>query len=233
MRSVLLLARLNELDLAVDALRARLAEVSETLKEPAALRAARRTLAQAEAELARCEATQQARDEVQRDAAAKLARAKKHLYGGEVRNPKELENSQKDVEQLSRQSAAAEDALLEVLLAVEAASRATEVAKAELSQIAATWEARQVVLRADLARLEARLAAEQARQASARNAVPPNLLPLYDMTRLRRAGQAVAELDGDSCSACRVAASPAVLESARYSDQLAYCENCGRLLWGE
>ena len=51
------------------------------------------------------------------------------------------------------------------------------------------------------------------------------------MTRLRR-GQAVAELDGDSCSACRVAASPAVLESARYSDQLAYCENCGRLLWG-
>ena len=233
MRLVLLLARLNELDLAVDALRARVAEVSEALKEPAALRAARRALAQSEAELARCEATQQARDEVQKDAAAKLTRAKKHLYGGEVRSPKELENAQKDVEQLSRQSAAAEDALLEALLAVEVASRAVEVGKAEFSRLAATWEARQVELRADLARLEVRLAAEQARQATARSAVPPDLIPLYDMTRLRRAGQAVAELDGDSCSACRVAASPVVLETARYSDQLAYCENCGRFLWGE
>ena len=42
MRSVALLARLNDQDLVVDSLKARLGEIAEALREPAALTAARR-----------------------------------------------------------------------------------------------------------------------------------------------------------------------------------------------
>ena len=38
-RPILLLARLNDIDLAVDATKTRLAEIAEALREPAALRA--------------------------------------------------------------------------------------------------------------------------------------------------------------------------------------------------
>jgi uncharacterized protein len=233
MRPVLQLARLNHLDLAVDTVKARLAEVCEALREPAVLRAVRRTLAQGEAESARCAAVQEAQEHAQAEASAKLARADRHLYDGAIHNPKELENSRRDVEQLRRQRSVAEDALLESLIAVEAASQAVEAAKADLGRLTADWEARQGELRSEQARLEKRLAAEQARLATVRSAVPADLQALYDMLRPRRGGRAVAELDGDSCSACRVAASPAVLEAARYGEELAYCENCGRLLWGE
>jgi predicted nucleic acid-binding Zn-ribbon protein len=51
--------------------------------------------------------------------------------------------------------------------------------------------------------------------------------------RPRRGGRAVAKLDGDECCACLVAASPFTLEAARFGDDLVYCSNCGRLLWGE
>jgi hypothetical protein len=82
MRPVVLLAELNEIDLAVDGITTRLAQIQSALREPTELRAARAALAEAEAELARCQAIQQDSEEVQRQAEAKVARSEQSLYGG-------------------------------------------------------------------------------------------------------------------------------------------------------
>jgi len=233
MRPVILLARLNEIDLVVDALQARLAEIDEALKEPTTLRAARQALAAAEAELAQCQITQKDRELVQRQTAAKLVRAEKRLYSGRVRNPKELENAERDVQQLRRQRDRAEDVLLEALIATETATTACAEKRAELARLEAEWQATQESLRKERARLKERLSAQQTRQDAARRAAPAELLPLYDELRARRGGRAVAELDGNVCSACGVAVPPSKVERARYGDELVYCGNCGRLIWGE
>jgi hypothetical protein len=234
MRSVILLAQLNEIDLAIDALRARAGEVAEALKEPAALAASRSRAAAAEAELTRCRALQAERDQIQQQIVGRLTQAQSRLYGGKVRNPKELEDAEKDVAQQRRQQAQAEDALLEALIALEAATEAATLAQAELAQRTQEWTAAQAGLRAEQARLTARLAAERVRQASARRGVPAGDLHTYDTLRPRRAGRAVARLDDDTCSACLVAVSPGRIAAARDDDDnLAYCENCGRILWGE
>ncbi len=233
MRPVMLLARLNDVDLALDATRARLAEIAEALREPAELAAARRAQTGAEAELARCRVIQQDLELQQGDAQARLARAERRLYSGEVKNPKELADTEKDVQQLRRQLSQVEDHLLDALVCSEAATQACTEQGATVARLTAEWEARQAALRGEQARLKARLPAELARQAAARKAVPAELLSTYDNLRPRRGGRAVAELDGDECGACCVAASPSKLEAARYGDELVYCSNCGRLLWGE
>ena len=99
--------------------------------------------------------------------------------------------------------------------------------------MAGEWETQQGALRSEQAKLKARLPGQQARQAAARQAVPAQYLRTYDHLRPRHSGRAVAELDGDECSACLVQAPPSKLEAARFSDELVYCGNCGRLLWGE
>ena len=233
MRAVMLLARLNEIDLAVDAEKARLAEIAEALREPAALIAARRGLAQAETDLAHCRAVQTELEAAQSDAAGKLARAETRLYGGSVRNPKELEDLQRDVAQLRRQLSQVEDHLLEALICAETATQAQGEQTAAVARLTAEWERKQAALRVEQAQLKAKLSAETARQTAARQAVPATLLATYDNLRPRRGGRAVAQLDGDECSACLVAASPFSLEAARFGDELVYCSNCGRLLWGE
>jgi hypothetical protein len=232
-RPILLLARLNRADLAVDAIKARLAELAEALREPTALRATRRTLAEVETELGRARAAQEAREGVQQETAGRLARAQQRLYGGQVRNPRELEDAERDVQQLRHQLAAAEDRLLEALVAVEDATARQAELRAQLSRSTVDWEARQVVLRAEQSQLLARLPGEQARQAAARQAAPAALLPLYDSLRSRKSGRAVAEIDGEECSACLVAVSPGKLAVAREGDELVYCGNCGRLIWWE
>lgn len=233
MRPVVLLAQLNEIDLAIDALRARAAEVAAALQEPAALVQARGRFAATEAELERCRRAHAQCERVQQQLADRLAQAEQRLYSGRVRNPKELEDAEKDVGQQRRQLAQAEDALLEALIALEAAGSAHAQAQAELAQRTAEWEAAQVELRREQARLAERLAAERARQAALRGKLPAELLRIYDALRPRRAGRAVARLDDDTCSACLVAVSPGRIAAAREGDELVYCENCGRILWGE
>jgi predicted nucleic acid-binding Zn-ribbon protein len=233
MRPVVMLARLSELDVDLDSGRARLAEIAAALKEPAELAAARKELAEREAELAGWRGVQHDRDLAQQQIAEKLARAEKRLYSGEVRNSREVQDAERDVQQLRHQCSQAEDALLEALVAVEGLAEDCAARQARIAQLVADCENSQVRLRAEQTRLKERLAAQQARQVAVRRAVPPDLLALYDHLRPRRAGRAVAKLEGDTCSACRVAVPPTKLEVARYGDELVYCGNCGRLLWGE
>ncbi len=232
-RPVLLLARLNETDLAVDATKARLAEIAEALREPAALVAARATLAAAEKEVERLRGEQAEAERKQREIDDQIKAIEQKLYSGKGSSARELENSQKDVAQHNRQKAVVEDRLLEIMVGLEGATTVLEKARAEVGRLAGEWEARQAALRQEQAKLKARLPGEQARQAAARQAVPPQYLRTYDHLRPRHGGRAVAELDGDECSACLVQAPPSKLEGARSSEELVYCGNCGRLLWGE
>ncbi|MGC8781335.1 MAG: zinc ribbon domain-containing protein [Anaerolineae bacterium] len=233
MRPIVLLAQLNEIDLTIDALRARAAEVAAALKEPAALAEARARAAAAEAELAHCRRTHAECERVQRQIADRLAQAEQRLYSGRVRNPKELADAEKDVGQQRRQLAQAEDALLDALIALEAATALHAQAQAELTKRTAAWEAAQIELKQEQAQLAERLAAECGRQAALRRNVPADLLRTYDNLRSRRAGRAVARLDDDTCSACLVAVSPGRIAAVRDGAELVYCENCGRILWGE
>ncbi len=232
-RPILLLARLNDIDQSVDATKTRLNEIAEALREPAALVTARRNAANAQIEVDRLAAEQQSLERSQADLVQKIKKTEQRLYSGEVTSPRELKDGERDVAQHQHQKAAVEDRLLEIMVALESATATLSRAQGEVSGLASDWETRQMALRAEQARLKAKLPGELARQAAARQGIPPELLRTYDVLRPRRGGRAVAELDGDECSACLVAVPPSKLEAARFGDELVYCGNCGRLLWGE
>jgi uncharacterized protein len=119
------------------------------------------------------------------------------------------------------------------LICAETATQGQAEQAALLERLTAEQGRKHAALRAEHAQIKAKLAAELAQQAAARQAVPAPLLTTYDNLRPRRGGRAVAKLDGEECSVCLVAASPFSLEAARFGDELVYCSNCGRLLWGE
>lgn len=225
------LAHLNEIDLAVDALKARLHEIAEGLREPAALMAARQTAADAEAALHRARAAQRDRELAQQDIAGKLKRAEDKLYGSKTRSSREVESEQLDVQQLRNQLAEADERLLETMLATEDAAQQEAAAQAGLTRLTEAFRTQQVALTREQGQLKAQAPALLARQAAARKAVAPALLTIYDNLRPRRGGRAIARVDGDECSACKVAIPPGKLAEVRSEGALVYCGNCGRLLW--
>ena len=175
-RPILLLARLNEADLALDATKARLAEIAEALREPPTLVAARATLATAQQEVDRLRAEQAEVEGEEAKVEQEMRVIEQKLYNGKVSSPCELENGEKDLAQHQHQKARIDDHLLEIMVALEGATAVSEKAEAEVKRLAGEWETRQGILRGEQAKLKARLPGEQARQATAR-AVHPRSVP--------------------------------------------------------
>ena len=162
MPAVALLGQLNEIDLAIDALRARASEIAEALKEPAALQAARSTATAADAELARCKAVQAERESSQQKASARLTQAEERLYGGKVRNPKELEDAEKDVAELRRQQSPRRRRFAGSLDRVKKPPKPMPCASADLRRLTHRCGRRpRPVCRAEQARVTERLTAER------------------------------------------------------------------------
>jgi len=60
--------------------------------------------------------------------------------------------------------------------------------------------------------------------------VDPELVKRYERKKQSLGNTAVAIVQEQTCSGCRVDISPVVLKEISHQD-LAYCENCGRLLF--
>lgn len=160
----------------------------------------------------------------------KIRETDQQLYSGRVRNPKELQDMQMEIQSLKKHTADLEDQLLETMLAVEEAEGTVAAAQRNLEAVTADWENQNQQLLDEQARLKAEqvVLSEQRQQALA--AVDPEGLKLYNALKPRKNHQPVALLDGESCSACGVEQTMAIVSEVRRGQSLVSCLSCGRIL---
>src|SRR3990172_2090476 len=130
---------LQELDLALDRASARLAEIEPALGESEELLEARRLADEKRQVVAQFRSRQADMETDVDDARAKASGVEKKLYGGTVRNPKELEDLQADVTSLQGQIRKREDALLAVLVELEEGEKELGEAESTCSAMEARW----------------------------------------------------------------------------------------------
>lgn len=162
---------------------------------------------------------------------SKLETTEAALYGGTVRNPKELADLQHEAEALRRHIAILDDRLLEAMLVLEAAETEVRQSTAALETGEAGWSA----ARAQLERARSELAQQIERLEGEREAtlagVSPADLALYESLRGLHGGTAVAEVLDSSCGACGVAVAPSIVQTVRSSPDLIRCRQCNRILY--
>jgi predicted nucleic acid-binding Zn-ribbon protein len=162
----------------------------------------------------------------------KLEQTEAALYGGKVRNPKELQDLQNEAEALKRYRSILDDRLLEAMIAQEdaevvfsAASNELEATQAQFSEQNKALSLEKAELTNDLNRLEGE------REAASRSILPADL-SMYEQLRKQRRGVAVATVADNTCAACGSTLSAAQLHAAKSPNQLTRCETCGRILYG-
>ncbi|MCQ3937333.1 MAG: hypothetical protein DPW18_09830, partial [Chloroflexi bacterium] len=129
------LYRLQQVDRQIDRAQARLDAIRKTLENDAELKAALTRLEDAQKEHHRAlHDLKFAETEVEAQK-IKIEHAESSLYGGNVKNPKELQDLQKDVESLKKHLATLEERQLEAMLNAETASAELQNAKAELEAV--------------------------------------------------------------------------------------------------
>ncbi len=230
MTSAAELVALQEIDLAIDSTVARLTEAEARLGETEELARAREQADECRARVHESQGRQKSLDWDAEEARGKAAAIERKLYGGTVRNPKELEDFEADLTSLRAQLRKREDALLEVMLEVDEDEKALKEAEEALAGIEDSWKTEQASLGETQAMLKEEVTTLQAKRSRQLDGIDQVDLGLYDALRERWNGTAVAVVERGLCQGCRISLPMSVLQKARAGLGLVQCVSCERIL---
>lgn len=233
MSAALGLYRLQQIDSQMDQARARLEAIQQTLENDVELRGATEDASAAESAHEEAERLQrQAEVEVQSQR-IKIEQAESSLYGGNVHNPKELQDLQQDVTSLKKHLGTLEDRLLESMLATETAALHLVEAQAVLSKVESSLGDQTRDLSSERVSLSHNLERLGAERKAATSPIEVKLLENYESLRRERRGIAVTIVSDGACAACGTTLTPGQQQTARSSRELSRCPTCGRILFAD
>jgi predicted nucleic acid-binding Zn-ribbon protein len=231
MSEALNLYRLQKLDTEIERINARLEEIEKKLSDDSRVKRAKKNLEETKenAKQIRIKLNQiEDRVEAQR---IKRKTTQAALFGGKIKNPKELQDLQMEAEALKRYISQLEDEQLEAMIAYESAENAEKQASKDLTQIKGTIAEDNAALLGEKNKLEADLERFIREKEAVLQSISSKSLSLYQKLRKTKNGVAVAAISEGGCSICGQSLTPADLQSIRASNKLVFCPNCGRILF--
>ncbi len=231
MSAALGLYRLQQVDSQIDQIQARLKTIQQTLENDVELRGARENVAAADTKYKDAERTlKQSEAEVEKQH-IKIQQTEASLYGGQVHNPKELQDLQKDVASLKRHLETLEERQLEAMLAAESTEADFQTAKTNLEFTQSNLKDQNH----DLTKESEALHKDLERLSSERQAVITDIakeyLSVYEQLRKQKRGIAITTISDSSCEACGTTLTPSQQQNAHSTSQLFHCPTCGRILY--
>lgn len=205
-----------------------LGEIERHLGEDEALVKARAQLISTQSHLVEVEAKQRDAEWEVEDLENRINQLKEKLYGGTIRNPKELVNLEHEVEILRKQLKQKEDRLLDLMAEVESTRDQFHLGSQNLKEIQNNWQQEQEILLQRQARVREELSELSRRRDILVSQVDPSAIQLYEQVKLRK-GQAVAKVEQGRCQGCRITLPVGEWQRVR-SGAIVHCSNCGRIL---
>jgi hypothetical protein len=222
---------LQEIDSANDVAQATLAAVEEQLGETEELTSARAAVEEHREALRGLHESQRDVEWQVDDARSHVTAVESKLYGGTVRNPKELAGLNDDANMLKGHLQLREDELLNHMVKVEEQEAALRQAEAVLKEVEGRWRGEQADLLGQKERLEAELAELAGSRRGQAGRIDGRVLELYDLLRGRRQGKAVVKVERGMCQGCRISLPMSVLQKARSGFDVVQCVSCERILY--
>ncbi len=221
--------RLQKIDLESSSARHQLSEVHRALKDNVELERARARAHQ------RAVAAKQTAKE-QRDWEFKVdqvvehrVRIKSRLYGGAIRNPKELEDLQAKMASLQRHKKDLEDKLFEAMFAREEADGAAAEAASELARREEQWQAQHAELTTRREELQQYLSTLENDTEKMEKRIPAEILDSYRHLQQQIGNPVIARLNGNICGICGIEVISPRRRAAQAGKEVC-CDSCGRLL---
>lgn len=227
------LYRLQQIDITWEKVRRRILQLQKLSGgSPELIQARERTQA-TEKELHKTRTEQRDAELEATSLAGRIDESEKLLMGGQVRNPKELEALQANVESMRRHKSALDDKGMEALVKAEELNQRFQEQSKQLASQEADWATKQQSIDEELNRRKKEFVQLKAMREQAVKSIKPKMLEQYEYLRGRKNGIAVAKVEDDSCGACHMQIPVGVIGTARRSEELVSCTACGRILYAE
>lgn len=225
------LYRLQQIDSRLKQVNNRLAAIQAVLDTNAELRAA----------FDRLQTAKTAQEQVQKmlknaeyetgNLRIKIETVEANLYGGLIRNPKELQDLQKEIVVLKRNLESLENEQLQQMISYDSYSQSVDDAQKGYDSTQGKVIGENAVLRSEQLKLQKESDNLNNQRLAVLPAINQNSLSLYDSLREKRSGLAVTQVIENACDACGSSLTPGLAQSVRTSNQLVLCPMCGRILY--
>lgn len=223
------LHELQELDLALRSNQQTQAQIGSQLGESREIARVRVKLTAEQQRLDELTRQQHSLEWEVEDLAVKITATEVKLFGGSIRNPKELSNLQREDEELKTRRNQFEDRVLELMDGVEAATKSINVYTRGLARLETEWRDRQQQLTAELEQLKkAELDLGRQRE-SLMSQIESAAIDIYQRLSMQK-GTAVAKVEQGICRGCQITLPTTELQQIR-SGGLVRCSSCGRILY--
>jgi predicted nucleic acid-binding Zn-ribbon protein len=161
----------------------------------------------------------------------KISEVDKQLYGGSVKNPKDLASLNEEQDHFKQRRMGMEDGLLDLMTDLEEQQRVYDNAKSQFEKAQNTWQENNGHLIEDKDRLNGEIAELEGKREQATSQLDKPSLAIYEKLRKTKGGEAVARLEQGMCRGCRINLPTHTLQKVRTGQELVYCTNCGRILY--
>ena len=213
-------------------------KMNSRLKEIDRIIAADKDISRANKELAEAKLVEAAAETVVKTFTAQVKEKKlkreltqANLFSGKVRNPKELQDLQAETHALDRPIAKLEEDQLQAMMAHEEAEKIACIAEDELQKVMNRKSSQNALLLGEKHKIESDIIPLDAQRQALRDQLDVATFTIYRNLLREKAGRAVAEIADDTCGACGVTVPPADIQAAKSPNVIAYCKNCGRILY--
>ena len=231
MSTALGLYRLQQVDNRIGQTEARLRKIQETLENDTELKAAVTQVETAEAEKREAERVRQKSEQEAGDQQVKIQQAESSLYGGQVHNPKELQDLQADIASLKKHLSTLEERELDAMMRAEAVESKLDAARKTLDETRSRRGDEQHALLEEQASLLHDLERLKSERQAAADPIPAQAIQTYDDLRQEKRGVAVAGISDNACGACGTTLAAGLQQNVRHAEELILCPTCGRILF--
>jgi predicted nucleic acid-binding Zn-ribbon protein len=231
------LLKLQELDMERLALETALKELpvqKEIDRLEEGLSVLQEKLSSAELELNRVRKEQKHEEWAIKDVTMTIDSISRKLYGGEVTNPREIENMRYRLDTLETTKRKLEDDVIGLMEKAEALE--SEITGINLESTQKKTEVGELTGKRDseIADISAKLTDMIEAREKLQVQISGSLLKKYEQLLRDRGASVVAPIRGNICGGCHVALPSSIIILAKPNNKIVRCENCGRILcWQE
>ena len=155
----------------------------------------------------------------------------KRMRMNRIRNIRELQALQHEVDQIKQANTQLEEELIGVMEDLEARTSILRERDAELSGLESAWGEQKAGLEAQAAQIEKEVAQTSAGRQSIAAQLNGDLIQRYEMIFSRRGGMAVVAVSDGICQGCFMNIPPQLSNEIRKSERLHLCPSCHRILF--
>lgn len=155
----------------------------------------------------------------------------KRMRMNRIKNIKELQALQREIEQMRQTNGDLEDELIKIMEEIDADKAQIQAKEAEMAEMQEEWQKKQRELELQISGIDQAVSAAASRRRNIAAQVAGELISRYEMIFSRRGGTAVVEVSGGICQGCYMNIPPQLSNEIIKSEKVHLCPSCQRIVY--